>query len=87
MQILFAVSFVSACSIFPYQLKAQAGEIAEVKATQKSLSENTQEIRNWIAKEETKDELEAKYQKEREDTAPAGFRWDSRTNQYVKIKK
>ena len=81
------VAFISACAVFPFQLKATQDDVKELKAEQKILVDQTTTIGAYIQSEKQKDELEAAHEKEMRDAAPKGMRWDSIRREYVPEKK
>lgn len=74
------VTLIGAGSIFPFRLEALESRQEKFEQTQEKLVEQTMTIADYVKGQET----EKAHEKELQESAPKGFRWDSLTREYVK---
>ena len=79
MFITFVVGAISAAAIFPFRLEALESRQNEFEQNQQLLVQQTTTIGKWVEQEQK----EKEYKKERQISAPPGWRWDATTRQYV----
>lgn len=74
--VAFVIAFISACAIFPFKLQANEKRVDKLEQSHEKLIEQTTAIYKWVERKETEEELQEAFDKEQEEKAPHGFRWD-----------